>query len=338
MSEQPLASKQDQSKHARQDTGTSGVGDSSVNGKSNQVKEVSSKIDSNSVLIRAWNDPIKRSSFDVHEQLLPAQSRQIDIYKTVRTWLSSNTIYSANITLIFLWRSSSCLDVNRDFPQGLMRTLSAAMQPFDVVIDIGACYGDSAIPLSTNANLLLAFEPNPHSFKVLKANADLNTGVNIVPYNLAVGEDEELTFFYGGDFCNGGKWGEWKMGDTGEKPVQVRSVNLPRFLTLNHPGLIPRVGFIKIDVEGYDSRILATLGPILVASSPLVVVEWFLRYRDLAKPDECTTGSRELFHAISAVGYTPFRETRPDIPVQGCESRNWVPDLLLRPRAAVVGR
>ena len=155
-----------------------------------------------------------------------------------------------------------------------MRTLSANAKAYDVVIDIGACYGDTAVPLSTNANIVLAFEPNPNSFAVLRANADLNSAVRILPYNLAVGQDEELDFFYGGEYCNGGRWGKWKDGAPDEKPVKVRSVSLPGFLSAHHPDPIPRIGLIKIDVEGYDARILATLGPLLAAAAPVVIVEW----------------------------------------------------------------
>jgi FkbM family methyltransferase len=289
---------------------------------------------SGNTLVRAWSD-VQKSGASVQQLTLPAESKQIDIYKTRRTWLSDGRIYSENITLVFLWRTSSCLDPNRDsIPQDLMRTFSAGMKPYDVIIDIGACYGDTTVPLATYANVVLAFEPNPRSFAILEANANLNAAVNIIPYNLAIGEDENLDFFYGGDFCNGGQWGEWKAGDPGEKPVSVANVNLHRFLVAHHPTLIPRIGFIKIDSEGYDARILSTLAPLLAAASPLVEVEWFALFHDAARPDECTAGSRELFRVIAAVGYAPFVPVEPLRPALGCESRHWVPDLLLRPAAA----
>ena len=282
--------------------------------------------------VRAWIDIEKTHPAQIQELMLPSQSKQIDIYRTVRTWASKGTIHSQNITIFFLWRSSTCVDNNRDQPQGLMRTLSASAKPYDVVIDIGACYGDTAVPLATRSNIVLAFEPNPHSFTVLKANADINTAVNIIPYNLAVGQDEFLEFFYGGDYCNGGRWGQWKVGDPGERPVKVRSISLPSFLDLHHPGLISRIGLVKIDTEGYDGSILSTLRPIIDAAAPAIIVEWFALYRDPANPDTCTVGSRDLFRAIDAVGYTPFDESRPHEKVLGCESRHWVPDLLLLPK------
>jgi FkbM family methyltransferase len=286
---------------------------------------------SGNTLVRAWID--ERSGSKVQQLMLPAESKQIDIYKTRRTWLADGRIHSENITVIFFWRTSHCLDPNRDsYPQGLMHTFSAGiMKPFYVVIDIGACYGDTAVPLATYANLVLAFEPNQHSFAILEANANVNSAVHILPYNLAVGEDETLNFFYCGDFCNGGQWGEWKAGNPGEKPVSVASVNLPRFLAARHPALLPRVGLVKIDAEGYGARILATLAP-LAAAAPLVLVEWFALHRDAARPDECA-GSRDLFRAVAAVGYAPFDPAEPLRPAPGCESRHWVPDLLLRPLA-----
>lgn len=55
---------------------------------------------------------------------------------------------------------------------------------------------------------VIAFEPNPWSFEVLKLNARMNPGLNIHPHNFAAGDGQssELLFTYGGDMCNGGHY------------------------------------------------------------------------------------------------------------------------------------
>ena len=85
----------------------------------------------------------------------------------------------------------------------------------------------------------------------------------------------------------------------------MRSVSLPGFLSAHHPGLIPRIGLIKIDVEGYDARILATLGPLLAAAAPVVIVEWspsparpYPGTRSVSPPASCPASSRRLLPQI----------------------------------------
>ena len=88
---------------------------------------------------------------------------------------------------------------------------------------------------------------------------------------------------------------------------------------------------IKIDVEGFDAQILSTLKPLLNVLHPVIVVEWFIHYRDVSAPNDCTEGSRFLFHVIDDLGYRAYSEVNPSKAIAGCESKNWVPDLWLEP-------
>src|SRR5687768_16756073 len=59
-----------------------------------------------------------------------------------------------------------------------IRELAKFLSPGDVTIDIGAHTGDSSIPMALcvgKAGAVLAIEPNPYVFSVLKTNSELNS-------------------------------------------------------------------------------------------------------------------------------------------------------------------
>ena len=73
--------------------------------------------------------------------------------------------------------------------------------PGDVAIDIGAHTGDTAIPMALAAGpegCVLALEPNPYVFQVLKKNAELNRAkATIVPLMFAAtSEPGDVEFEY----------------------------------------------------------------------------------------------------------------------------------------------
>ena len=262
--------------------------------------------------------------------IYPSSASKVDIYFAHRSFLYSGQIVSENVTVIMMWRSSECVDYNRDYPSDFLSTLSS-MRKYDVSIDIGACYGDTSVPMALRSHEVLAFEPNPKSFEVLKANAVANPSLRITPHQYAVGHDGEVMLWYGGDhFCNGGGWGSWK-NPSEEQRIRAKSVDLYKFLLSNYPDKINRIGYIKIDAEGFDGEILRSLSPLIARVKPIIVVEWFAYFRDETAPLKCTNGSLALFQAISDLGYKAWKESAPWIPVPGCESAHWVPDLWLSP-------
>ena len=261
----------------------------------------------------------------------PTAVQRSDLFHARRQYDTQSGVILEDVVITMLWRSSKCRDDNRDNPQNFLNTLGS-MQRYDVVIDIGACYGDTSLPMALRANEVLAFEPNPHSFEILKANSIANPSLRIIPHNLAVGEAGTVNLWYGGDYCNGGAWGDWKRESAAdEKLVNVTSVNLHQFIQAHYPDKLHRIGFIKIDVEGFDAQILSTLKPLLNVLHPVIVVEWFIHYRDVSAPNDCTEGSRFLFHVIDDLGYRAYSEVNPSKAIAGCESKNWVPDLWLEP-------
>ncbi|GFR51141.1 hypothetical protein Agub_g13496 [Astrephomene gubernaculifera] len=260
---------------------------------------------------------------------------RIDVYHNVSNLPGKSTI-------LFAYRRSSCPDWNREHPDKLFSNsvFTSVLPAGGVYVDIGACYGDTSVPLAIRADTVISFEPNPFSYKVLQLNAALNPGLDIRTHNLAAGDGRvsELTFTYGGDMCNGGVLGSWKDAST-ETAIKVKAVDIPSFLAKQYgKELLQRISVIKIDAEGFDSTIIRTLRPLTRHSRFVLLVEWFDYFvtsppHGNEGPEGVHPGAKELFDAIAALGYEPF-DPISGARVPGPQNKHKVPDLLCRPVGA----
>jgi hypothetical protein len=97
-------------------------------------------------------------------------------------------------------------------------------------------------------------------------------------------------------FCNGGRFegmSKWLHGHAFRLRVQGR--NLQSFMETEHPQLLPRIRYVKIDTEGYESAVLASLPDLIAHNRP------FLKLEVYRKLDE--TRRQALYCSIAGYGY-----------------------------------
>jgi FkbM family methyltransferase len=194
----------------------------------------------------------------------------------------------------------------KTFSQESVGQLRRFLSPGDVAIDIGAHTGDSAIPMALavgKSGAVLALEPNPYVFPVLKKNSELNrNAMTIIPLPFAAtAEDGEYEFEYGdAGFCNGGlheNVSRWKHGLAFK--LKVTGKNLAKYLAAEHPDLLPRIRYIKVDAEGYDLAVLMSLSGILEGYHPFLRAEVF---KWTKRPQR-----ERLLRFLLAAGYQAWR-------------------------------
>lgn len=172
----------------------------------------------------------------------------------------------------------------KDKPKSICQEDVTALRRFvregDFVIDVGAHSGDTTLPLALAAGrsgCTLALEPNPYVFAVLRQNAGLNQDkTHIVPLDFAATDtDGTFTFHYSdGGYCNGGFLSRIRDQRHGHRqPLTVQGRNLDCYLRQHYAALLPRLSFIKVDTEGYDRQVLASLLGVLQEFRPVVVCE-----------------------------------------------------------------
>ena len=173
-------------------------------------------------------------------------------------------------------------EIPKEITQESVDALRSFVRPGDFVIDIGAHTGDTAVPMALAAGptgCTLALEPNPYVFKVLAKNAGLNLEkTNIVPKCYAATEqDGQFVFHYtDASFANGGfkteqKWPLFRR----RHPLEVEGRNLLRVLREEFSDWLPKLSYVKVDAEGYDAKVLASILPVLRDAKPIIRAEVF---------------------------------------------------------------
>jgi FkbM family methyltransferase len=173
-----------------------------------------------------------------------------------------------------------------EMTQGEVDGLRGFLGEGDFAIDIGAHSGDTTLPIALAcgaSGLVLALEPNPYAYKVLEKNAALNlnkTAIAPLPY-AATAADGPLEFRYADEgFCNGGEATAsegWRRGAAFVLKVEGR--NLARILRERYADRLPRLRYLKVDVEGHDLDVLQSLEDVITERKPYIRAE-VIRYLD----------------------------------------------------------
>jgi FkbM family methyltransferase len=159
------------------------------------------------------------------------------------------------------------LDAYGEWAQHEIDLAAKFIGPSDVVLDVGACIGTHSVAFASHlrdGGVVHAFEPFCRNFKVLQKNVSLPGRDNIVTHNVAVSNSVgTAAFFEGAENIGAGSIGS---GPETSETAQVETV------TLDGYGFA-RVDFIKIDVEGHESSVLAGASDILRNRRPVIYLE-----------------------------------------------------------------
>lgn len=190
-----------------------------------------------------------------------------------------------------------------------------------LVIDIGANIGHLSVAAALangKTGLNLAFDPNPHVFRILEVNARLNADkTNIQPHNFAITDREEAFFYRSSEasFNNGGiSQDDSAFHGKFVLPTKVRGVVLEQLLREKYPEWMDKLALIKIDTEGYDREIIKSIRGLLARYKPVVISECFGK----STPEQ----RHEHFDLLADQGYTlhHIEGFRADTPVVRIES------------------
>ena len=119
------------------------------------------------------------------------------------------------------------------------------LQPSQTFIDIGAAAGWFTLLASSivgESGKVIAFEPNPTRFQMIKESASLNGFSNIIVSDKALGEKQESTFI--GGRCK---------GEISKSGIPIETTTLDRFLIEKG---IKKVDLVKMDIEGMELKAL----------------------------------------------------------------------------------
>jgi len=175
--------------------------------------------------------------------------------------------------------------------------------------DVGANVGKLTFLLTDlvgSEGHVFAFEAHPQNAEMLQQEAQRRKTQNITVENLAVTDSvQDQVWIFAG---RGKRSEEWNIvghdvdGNPTDRELQIRAASLDSYFSADIP-----LHFVKIDVEGAESRVLQGMRRILRHQRPIVLVEFH--------NEEGWSGRTELFDA----GYHMF-----DLKLQMIDSRTHI--------------
>jgi FkbM family methyltransferase len=166
------------------------------------------------------------------------------------------------------------------------------------IIDIGANFGYHTLLFSREVQEnVYAFEPQMQNFQLLENNIKHNNIKNIILYNFACGDNncyvkmpiiEEYT-----NMVN--------MGDITPDNGISNNFSITKSVILDEINFPSKIDFIKIDVQGWEKKVLIGAHNLLKKYKPVLIVEF--EHFQLAKTN---TSCEELFNFIRNNNYYIF--------------------------------
>jgi len=180
-----------------------------------------------------------------------------------------------------------------DLEPEFVRFCRSFVRPDYICLDVGANIGLKSLIMATQAHegKVVAIEPGPSIVPVLDLNIRTNQVANITVEKVAIGDRIGPAQFAE----------ESAFGFVGDSGMEVSMTTLP---ALAEKLDLPRVDFIKIDVEGLESRILKNALDFINRNDALVYFEfnlWTLVVHGDVQPKEFVKWMLESFSHVFLV-------------------------------------
>jgi FkbM family methyltransferase len=166
------------------------------------------------------------------------------------------------------------------------------------IIDIGANFGYHTLIFSRECSMnVYAFEPQVQNFNLLEDNVKSNHVKNVILYNYACGDNnfEVKMPIYDVNYTI-------NMGDiTPNIDCTNNNFSITKTVILDEMDFPSKIDFIKIDVQGWEKKVLIGAKKLLQTHKPLLIVEF--EHFQLSKTN---TTCKELFDYIREQDYYIF--------------------------------
>lgn len=157
------------------------------------------------------------------------------------------------------------------FEPQMVRLFKAVAKESEVILDIGANIGCTALLFADLSKQVYAFEPSETTFYFLEQNISSSGLKNISLQNIGIGaESGEYSLTFNPANRSGGFVSNQTQVSAGHVTEKIVIRKLDEVIqSLN----VSKVDFIKIDVEGFEGQVLRGAGQTLATYKPMVVLE-----------------------------------------------------------------
>jgi len=161
-------------------------------------------------------------------------------------------------------------EMGDSFEPCMVQLFRALLDKDDVVADIGANIGMTALLFADLARQVYAFEPSPSTFQLLQNNIQTNGVRNVQTFNTGLGEKQEtLNITYNANNRAGGFISEKIWPTEGHITEEILVDSIDHFFAIHQL----RPTFLKMDVEGFEQSVVKGGRAFLSRHEPTVVME-----------------------------------------------------------------
>jgi FkbM family methyltransferase len=195
------------------------------------------------------------------------------------------------------WAERFTFFLGRYYEMGVQRVLDALLMPGDRFVDIGANIG----MITLHAHSLIGptgrmdcFEPNPECVERLRRHMQINNISNVTIHTCALSDK------VGNSNLN---LSSEHSGTATLTEVEELKRTLPVKVCVGDDVLMqgPRISVMKVDVEGYEMKVLTGLERTLKTSKPIIITE--LIDAHLGRAGSSVAAVTEL---LATLGYAPL--------------------------------
>lgn len=165
------------------------------------------------------------------------------------------------------------------------------------IIDIGANFGYHSLLFSRECSEnVYSFEPQIQNFELLEENVKINEIKNIILHNFACGDQNceiKMPIFYNNYAYN--------MGDVTPNIDLNNNYSTSKSILLDEYIFSNKIDLIKLDVQGWEKKVLIGATNLLKTHKPILIVE----FEDV-QLEKTNTQGKELFDFIREQDYYIF--------------------------------
>ena len=200
--------------------------------------------------------------------------------------LDLSTIVHSQIYHYGYWEEDVTNIINKTLHEGM------------VAFDIGASTGPHTFRMAKlvgKNGKVYAFEPSKALFPKLKKGIELNNFKNIMPENLALSNIEEVKSYYMNNLFRLGRQEDYMP------PMPTNFITLDDYVKGRK---IKKIDFIKLDVDGYETKIIKGGFESIKKFKPVMIVEFA---KGCQENYGCTL--EELADVLMLLGYNFYNTT-----------------------------
>lgn len=198
--------------------------------------------------------------------------------------------------------------IKGEFEPEMVVLFKSLIRSNDVVLDVGANIGCTSILFGNLAEKVYCFEPSPTTFGYLEKNVKNARLDRVTPVNVGLGKESgmfELTFSQSDR--SGGFVSNVTSASQGHQVEQIKIIKGDDFMKESK---VPKIDFIKIDVEGFEKSVIEGLSATIARDQPIVVLElnhWCLNALQRTSVPDFFDFLRSVFPHLYAVDMSYVR-------------------------------